>query len=222
MASGGRPLYRTLASLSRVNLLRALQSGDRMTVAELAAATGLHHNTAREHLDRLISAGFVSREAEVRTSKGRPRQLYSIGQARTDPRLLKNIDEALRRSDQIRRLLRVDDVITPPTSVPGSKTEIKHDNPRTDQLDLLDDHMDRCGIDATVKQEAESARVQMQMQNCPYSTLAKAHPQVCQTHFKLVQDVLQRVDGPLEAESISPFADENHCTLDLREAPGHN
>ena len=75
--------------------------------------------------------------------------------------------------------------------------------------------MDRCGIDATVERGDDSAQVRMT--NCPYSALAKENPQVCQAHFELVQEVLHRVDGPLEAQSIHPFAGEGQCTLDLRD-----
>ena len=69
--------YRTLASESRVHILHALQQEDGpMTVDAVATAVGLHVNTAREHLDRLVESGFVARESEVRTTRGRPRILY--------------------------------------------------------------------------------------------------------------------------------------------------
>lgn len=185
-----------------------------MTVAELAEATGLHHNTAREHLDRLIAGGFVNREPEVRNSRGRPRQLYSLGQSPSDPRVQKLVAEALRRAEQVRRLL-------PAPDGSGSTRSAARTTPSTserndalaDQLDLLDDHLDRCGIDADVERVEDSTQVQLR--RCPYSTLAKVHPQVCQAHLTLVQDVLQRVAGPLEAQSIHPFETEDHCELHL-------
>lgn len=69
--------YRALASESRVGILHVLQErGAPVPVDEVAAAVGLHVNTAREHLDRLVASGFVEREAEVRTTRGRPRMLY--------------------------------------------------------------------------------------------------------------------------------------------------
>ncbi len=68
--------YRALASASRVTLLDALQQRDGMTITELAEISGLHANTAREHLGRLIEAGFVTCEPEERHTRGRPRMLY--------------------------------------------------------------------------------------------------------------------------------------------------
>ncbi|WP_024287553.1 metalloregulator ArsR/SmtB family transcription factor [Cellulomonas sp. KRMCY2] len=69
--------YRALASESRVQILHVLQQGGApLPVDEIAPAVGLHVNTAREHLDRLVASGFVHREPEVRTTRGRPRMLY--------------------------------------------------------------------------------------------------------------------------------------------------
>ena len=81
--------YRALASDKRVSMLHALQRSDSpLGVDELAAAVGLHVNTAREHLERLIESGFVASERELRTTRGRPRILYSaverIAPATTD------------------------------------------------------------------------------------------------------------------------------------------
>ena len=81
--------YRALASDKRVSMLHALQRSEGpLGVDELAAAVGLHVNTAREHLERLIDSGFVASEPELRTTRGRPRILYSaverIAPATTD------------------------------------------------------------------------------------------------------------------------------------------
>jgi predicted ArsR family transcriptional regulator len=81
--------YRALASDKRVSMLHALQRSDGpLGVDELAAVVGLHVNTAREHLERLIDSGFVASAPELRTTRGRPRILYSaverIAPATTD------------------------------------------------------------------------------------------------------------------------------------------
>lgn len=69
--------FRALASPHRVKLLHILQRADEpLTVDALAAAVALHVNTTREHLDRLIAAGFVTRQPEDRATRGRPRLLY--------------------------------------------------------------------------------------------------------------------------------------------------
>lgn len=71
-------MYRALASASRISLLETLRCGRRMTITELAEAVDLHPNTTREHLARLVDAGFVTCEPEERQTRGRPRILYRL------------------------------------------------------------------------------------------------------------------------------------------------
>ena len=52
---------------------------------DLAEATGLHHNTTREHLNRLIHDGFDTCLAESKEFKGRPRMLYSFATGTDHP-----------------------------------------------------------------------------------------------------------------------------------------
>lgn len=68
--------FRVLTSLSRVNLLRELQTRGPLTVRELASTMGLHHNTTREHLHKLIDAGLVDSEPMPSPGRGRPQLRY--------------------------------------------------------------------------------------------------------------------------------------------------
>ncbi len=193
-----RSYFKTLTSLSRINLLHELQVNGSMTITELAAATHLHHNTAREHLHRLIEVGLVRSEPIPRTEKGRPKILYRAATERNDPARLARQRAADARTEQYRRLL-------PIREVGAARSPIDR------QLDLLDDHMDQCGFDAEI--DADGTR--MTMHDCPFSGLAKDHPQVCQVHFALVKDALELADGPLEARELHPFAGPHDCTVDL-------
>jgi predicted ArsR family transcriptional regulator len=80
-ARGLRTYYKTLDSLSRVNLLHELQTRGGLTIDELAEATGLHPNTAREHLHRLIAIGLVRADPQLRGSRGRPTLRYRVESA---------------------------------------------------------------------------------------------------------------------------------------------
>jgi predicted ArsR family transcriptional regulator len=192
--------YRTLASLSRINLLHELQQRGAQTVAELAVATGLHHNTAREHLHRLIDAGFVSFETVPSAAKGRPKILYRAATGRDDPTQQARRRAAEQRTEQLRRLL---PLVTIGAERSGS----------TRQIEMLDDHMDQCGFDSEI--DFDSSR--MTMHDCPFAGLARDNPQVCEVHFALVRDALQLVDGPLEAGEFHPFAGPHHCTVELHD-----
>lgn len=63
---------------SRRALFLYLRAHPHSSVAELAAASDLHPNVVRHHLDRLVAAGHVEVEAPVRSSgAGRPAKRYS-------------------------------------------------------------------------------------------------------------------------------------------------
>ncbi len=193
-----RSYFKALASLSRINMLHELQVHGSMTVTELSEATGLHHNTAREHLHRLIDAGFVRSEPIPRSSKGRPRILYRVANQPDDSARQSRRQAAEVRTEQFHRL-------TQPREVGSDRTALGR------QLDMLDDHMDQCGFDAEI--DADSSR--MTMHRCPFSELARDNPQVCQVHFELVRDALQLEDGPLQARALHPFSGPDDCTMDL-------
>jgi len=197
-----RSYFKTLTSLSRINLLRELQVKGPRSIAELAEATGLHHNTAREHLHQLIEVGLVRSETIPRTGKGRPKLRYRTTTDSNDPTRPIRLRAADSRTAQYHRLL-------PPHEAEADHTALNH------QLDLLDDHMDQCGFDAEIAPDAGT----MTMHDCPFSALAKDHPQVCEVHFALVKDALRLADGPLRARALHPFSGPYDCTVDLDTDP---
>lgn len=109
--------YRTLASFRRITLLHHLMQRGIMTVGDLAEAAGLHHNTTREHLQRLIRDGFVTWEAVHRDAKGRPRILYS---AATGPDSRDGCSREAQaraselRGDQVRQMLSIEPILHSP------------------------------------------------------------------------------------------------------------
>ncbi len=191
--------YRTLASLSRINLLHELQQHGSQTVSQLAEATGLHHNTAREHLHRLIDAGFVDSEPIPSIGKGRPQLRYLAARGVASPARQVRRMSSERRTELIRKLLPLADVSA--DSAPLAR-----------QLDSLDDHMEQCGFDADI--DADNSRVIMH--DCPFTALAKENPQVCEVHFALIQDALDDGEGPIQARELHPFSGPRTCTVDLR------
>src|SRR5699024_790444 len=64
-------------------------------IADLAPRTGLHPNTVRAHLDVLVRSGQVSRRSEMRSTPGRPRELYSATGAPTGDRSYRLLAEVL-------------------------------------------------------------------------------------------------------------------------------
>ncbi len=190
---------RTLASARRLAILRFLRErGEPALVTEVARATGLHPNTAREHLDRLVQARFVARDAEHRGTAGRPRLRY---------RLLRR--PAAATADQRFRtvfLERAAEGVASATADASSQTQVAR------QLAALELHLDDLGF----APETEAPARTMHLRRCPYATLAHERTELmCEVHLDLARDVLAAEGGPVTAESLEPFVGPRHCLLHL-------
>jgi len=231
--------YRALASASRVTLLDALQQRDGMTITELAEVSGLHTNTAREHLGRLIDAGFVTCEPEERHTRGRPRMLYRAVVGREpigDGTHEQHTKDALARAELTRMLLAgfgngtVEDghraralgeaaaqqhasFLGAPVLAPTAPAHTTTEMCERRQLDLLEDHFDQIGFEADV----DSSNLQVHLRHCPFYDLARQRPEVvCRVHEGLADGVLARVAGPLAVDRLVPFVGPEHCVMHLR------
>ena len=97
--------YRTLSQLSRVSLLYTLVRRGPLEIDDLADATGLHPNTAREHLQRLCAAGFVHSTPVHTPTRGRPRMRYAAQADPADPNRPERVRRAFERAERVRRLM---------------------------------------------------------------------------------------------------------------------
>lgn len=221
------PAARTLASGSRVDLLHLLQDGGEHTIGALAVATGLHENTTREHLQRLVSDGFAQRTPEHRTVRGRPRMVYravSADDLRSDPRARSRIEESIARVALTRTLLEGygRDVASPASAaraagramvVPQDVAPAPGPEGADRQLDALEGHLERLGFDP----ELDRSQLAFHLYRCPFLDLARARPEVvCNVHLGLAQGVLDAVPGPVGARELLPFVGPEHCVLQLR------
>ncbi|WP_051640298.1 metalloregulator ArsR/SmtB family transcription factor [Cellulomonas sp. URHE0023] len=221
---------RTLASNSRVDLLALLQDGSEHTISELAVATGLHENTTREHLQRLVADGFALRKPEHRTVRGRPRMVYRLVSAediKADPQARRRIEESIARVALTRVLL--EGYGRPVASTTDAAEAAGHalaDDPKLcppprpalvgtsadRQIDALEAHLDRLGFDP----ELERSQLAFHLYHCPFEDLARARPEVvCHVHLGLAQGVLDSVPGPVGARRLLPFVGPEHCVLQL-------
>src|SRR5919108_2743799 len=72
------PAPEVLADRTRLELLRALAGHQEAPLAQLAAAAGVHPNTARPRLEALERAGVVERVVGQARRRGRPTVRYRI------------------------------------------------------------------------------------------------------------------------------------------------
>lgn len=204
MGSVGRPPYSAISSASRVAILRMLQEEPHRTVGELCTATGLHPNTVREHLQRLIDAGYAVAAAEHRTTRGRPRVLYSAatGDEESSPIARQKVRDAARRGDLMRRIM-------PETDDGDLPVDAVH------QLDALVDDLATAGFDPVVDPES----LTLDLTPCHHAAAQTGGRDVlCEVHLGVMQGVLTEAGGPLAVGGMLPGCDPTVCIIQLRSA----
>lgn len=194
--------YGPISSYSRVRILHLVQTRPERTIGELSQATGLHANTVREHLQRLIEGGYVIQATEHRTTRGRPRTLYSAATGAPEassPIARVKVAEAARRGDLMRRIL------SEPDSELGQEA--------TYQLDALVEHLEESGFEPIV----DESRMTVDLTPCPHAASSPEHrPTLCQVHLGLMQGVLTQAGGPIVAECVQTARRPAECIVQLR------
>ncbi|MGM1017843.1 MAG: helix-turn-helix transcriptional regulator [Actinomycetota bacterium] len=197
-----RPVCGPISSYSRVQILHLVQSRSERTIRELCDATGLHANTVREHLQRLIEGGYVIQATEHRTTRGRPRTLFSAATGAPDassPVARDKVTAAARRGDLMRRLL------------PGASSELGQD--AIYQLDALVEHLEESGFAPVIDDE----ELTVDLTPCPHAAGRPEHrPMLCAVHLGLMQGVLAQAGGPLGADCVRAAELPEECTVQLR------
>ncbi|SFS16099.1 Predicted transcriptional regulator, ArsR family [Microbacterium sp. cf046] len=196
--------YSAISSFSRVEILALVQSRPERTIAELTEATGLHANTVREHLQRLIEAGHVIQSTERRTTRGRPRTLYSAATGDDDassPIARRKVRDAADRGDIMRRVM------------PWTGDAVESiGRAATHQLDAIVDNLAESGFDPLV----DETGLTIDLSPCPHATAQAGHRQtLCTVHLGLMQAVLAEAGGPLQASCIRSSDRPSDCVVEL-------
>lgn len=200
--------YSAISSYSRVELLRLLNERALRTIDELSLATALHPNTVREHLQRLEADGLVVRATERRTTRGRPRVLFSavMGESSvSSPVARRKAKEAAVRGDLMRRLM--------PDAEPdtrGFAPDVLH------QLDAVIEHLSAAGFDP----EFHGPDLTLDITPCPHQSAQAGHRgTLCTVHLAIMQGVLAEAGGPLRAIAVRTEDVPDGCIVQLRNAP---
>jgi predicted ArsR family transcriptional regulator len=206
---------------SRLRILQVMrESPDPLGVQDLADRVGLHVNTVRFHLDRLVSDGLVRRHVEERTQPGRPRLAFTAAH-RPDPhhdqrsyRLLAEIlasfvtgtipgaaaaaTEAGRTWGHYL------------TERPAPYRRADEEESVTELLRILDD------IGFAPERSHEEGSTEILLRHCPFLEVAEAHREVvCSVHLGLMQGVLAEMRAPVTAERLQPFVTPSLCVAHL-------
>ncbi|MDE3083490.1 MAG: hypothetical protein KGJ39_08775 [Acidobacteriota bacterium] len=213
--------HRALASERRQALLELLRHETRpIDALEAARAIGLHRNTARVHLDVLVSSHLAERILEVRTIPGRPRVLYRIRPATSDHPtsdadyrglaglLASQLSErpdvreiALRAGRRWASALEAESLATGEMS-------------SRDALDVVTALLDSLGF------EAEPGVDCIRLHRCPFGDVAREHRSVvCAVHLGMLTSTFDHLHTSLSVAGLDPFVSDDPllCVVRLRD-----
>jgi predicted ArsR family transcriptional regulator len=194
-------------------------------VTDLAAGAGLHTNTVRFHLDRLVTAGLVTRQIEPQRSPGRPRLSFAavpeadVGGGRRSYQLLAEMlagfiaetsPDAAARAVGLgqawgRYLVRR----------PAPATKVTDEESLGELLRVLED----IGF-APLLAEDDDQRPQVLLRHCPFLEIARVHPDVvCSLHLGVMQGVLAEQRASMDATELEPFVQPSLCVGHLTPRP---
>lgn len=201
-----------LHSSTRERLLREVESRGAASTADLVAATGLHENTVRGHLDRLLADGHVRRERAQPAGRGRP----ALRWCTVDPEIANPYaglaatlaDTLVRTGRDAPRLARES----------GTAWGTRLATDRTDHAQVPDAQ----GLVVEVMREQgfapDDTDETIVLHRCPLLAAATQRPDiVCAVHEGMIEGIARSRSEDARAE-IEPFAPGGVCILRLLDA----
>lgn len=212
-----------------LDVIRTAREG--LGVRALAEATGLHENTVRFHLERLLEEGAVERRTGVSRGPGRPPLTFvarrdrhgaghdnyellarvlagQLGEA-GDP--VASAEAAGRSWGRSRPAPQETDVVPGRTAPP---------DPWDASLEELTRVLDDAGFAPEVSAEAPGAAT-VRVHHCPFLRLAREDRAVpCAVHLGLMEGVLEATGSAAAVERLEPFVTPSLCVARVRATAG--
>lgn len=185
---------------ARHKVLAYLTKTRTASVREITRSLKMSAATVRHHLRILVSDGRLEMESlRKREGRGRPEKVYSIPHAALGDNLSALADALLMEAG---RSVRVDALAKRLAGESDFKSQ-----PVAKRLSLVVEKLNQMNYHA--KWEAGAAGPRILFGHCPYVTIVKSHPELCQMDVELLSNLLGRiVDSESRSEtqkSICPY-----------------
>lgn len=205
------------AGASRLRVLEVLRRApEGLGIADLADQVGLHMNTVRFHLDRLLAEGLVTRRVEQRAEPGRPRLSFTavrrpdVGRDQRSYHLLAEmlagyvasaVPDPVGQSTQLGRTWG-----RYLATRPAPYRQSTEEEARVELVQVLQ----RIGF--APQPVDDDAGPQIRLRHCPFLEVADAHREVvCSLHLGLMQGVVAELRAPIDVDRLEPFAEPSAC-----------
>ena len=218
--------HKALAAESRRALLDVLEQAEGpLDAVEAGRRVGLHRNTARVHLDQLAEAGLVDRQAEQRSSPGRPRVLYSTSSPAGEPARPDHDADDI----DYRELARVLAAQLARSADAAQQAELagRRWAAAIDQADLPSDRVTpEVAIEAVTgvmddlgfRPVADDRRILLR--RCPFAELAREQRQViCGVHLGMLKQTFESLDTSMTVDRLDSLVQEDPllCVVHLHD-----
>ena len=224
------PTGRFRTSETRQALMGALRRSNRpLDATEAGRMVGLHRNSARTHLDALVSVGLAWRRIEQRTTRGRPRVLYENAAAPRDTRDASRTEADLGYLDLSQllagQLTEIEDAAGEAVragrrwaaAVDSSPLPTGYLTP-VEAMGAVAGLFERLGFDPELA--LDEGRILLH--RCPFVEVARgARPVICGMHLGMLKATLERLHAPLEVTGFHPFVEDDPllCVVSVEERP---
>lgn len=217
-AGTGAEHSRTASRLRVLDVLRNSPAG--CHVPQVAERTGLHPNTVRFHLKRLERDGLVSRQVHRSGEPGRPPLAYVANP-------VPDAEQERRDFGQLAEVLA--QLITQTNPDPaGTAVETgrswglsreKVSEAATNgaaAIAELTTTLDELGFAPDVCADDDDEHPIILQRHCPFLEVAQTHQDVvCSVHLGLMRGILEKLNAPVNAERLIPFASPAGCEAHL-------
>ncbi len=206
-------------------LLHASEAGH--TAGEVAAATGLHPNVARHHLDKLMGGGHIEVSQRLPSGAGRPAKVYRSTErslrlefdVRHDDILVTLLGKALSRLPESEAAALAEEVgeeygkqMASAMHAAGSD-EITQRSFRS-ALHMVADALSSHGFSAHAERHGEELRIVSG--HCPFGDVAIEHPVICAVDRGMVRGMLGSIYGETKVQLGGSIArGDDACVTDV-------
>ncbi|WP_248844071.1 helix-turn-helix transcriptional regulator [Streptomyces hirsutus] len=202
-----------------LDVLRA--AGGPLGVSEVAERVGVHANTARFHLDSLVTHGAVERTLEASSGPGRPRAVYA-------PR--PGMDRGGRREYQLLARMLLSRLASTGSGAEAAAVEAGrawgrhliesappfHTVTDREAVDRLVGLLVDLGFEPATTEEPGDVPDLIRLRHCPFLELAEEYRQiVCPLHLGMMKGALAELRAPVDAGRLEPFAEPDVCHAHL-------